>query len=60
MRKPTRGVIIRKINTRTNSGPMSISRSFHCHVVRKRRMINDEHPFSDILARLDISSMEPS
>jgi hypothetical protein len=54
-----RKVVIREISMRMNSGPMSILRSSQFHVVGKRRMTNDEHPFSGILARLDISSMEP-
>lgn len=63
-RKPRKkkvcGVIIKKISTRMSSGPVSIPRSSHCHAVKKRKMIDDEHLSSDISTRLDISFVEPS
>ncbi len=63
-RKPRKknvcGVVIKKISTRTSSSHVSIPRSSHCYVVRKRKMIDDEHLSSDISTRLDISFVEPS
>ncbi len=45
---------------RTSSGDLSIAKSSQSCVVRKRRMINNEQPSSDILAWLDICSMKLS
>jgi hypothetical protein len=49
-RKVVRAVIIREVRMRTSSGDLSIAKSSQSCVVRKRRMINNEQPSSDILA----------
>ncbi len=48
-RKLIHRVVIKEINKRTNSGPVSISRSSQFHVVGNRRMADNEHPSNDIL-----------
>jgi hypothetical protein len=48
MRKAIRGVVIKEMNMRVGSGNLSILRSFHSHVVGKKKMTNDEIPCSDI------------
>lgn len=59
-KKLVRGVIIRKISTRTSSDPMSTPRNSQSCVTRKKRMKNNEHPSNDISTQLEISFAEPS
>jgi len=43
-------VVIKKVSTRTCSGNLSILKSSQSCVVGKKKMIDNEIPFSDILA----------
>jgi hypothetical protein len=52
-------VVIKKVSMRTCSGNLSILKSSQSCVAGKEKMTDNEIPFIDILAQLNICSVKP-